>query len=288
MVANDPMSNDPARNDMLILVDGLDRQVGTATKEQTLAQGLLHRAFSVVLVRKGADGPELLLAQRALDKYHSGGLWANTCCSHPREGEGVLDAAQRRVREELGCEAIDLHELTAFAYRAEFETGFCEYEYDHVLVGRCEGELAPDPAEVAAVRWVGIDALAAERVEKPRRFAAWAPMVLTMVLAEMPMRGVLEDARAEIDRADQDLAAAFERRMAAVAKIAACKIQQGLSIYDAAREAEVVERGKMCVSEGVRPYYLRVLDKLMEESRSYQQQLMDGEGCAVDDEAMNR
>ena len=183
--ANDPMANDSARDDMLILVDGLDRKVGTATKEQTHAQGLLHRAFSVTLVREGAEGPELLLAQRALGKYHSGGLWANSCCSHPREGEETVEAVRRRVREELGCEAVDLSEITAFAYRAEFETGFCEYEYDHVFVGRCEGELAPVPSEVSAVRWVGVDALAAELADDPRAFAAWAPMVLTMTMTSL-------------------------------------------------------------------------------------------------------
>ena len=98
----------------------------------------------------------------------------------------------------------------------------------------------------------------------------------------------LEAARAEIDRADQDLAAAFERRMAAVAKIAAYKAQQGLAIGDPAREAEVVERGKLLVSEDVRPYYLHVLDKLMEESRSYQQQLIDGKDSSANGEAMCR
>lgn len=175
---------DSARDDELILVDGLDRELGTATKWQTHVEGLFHRAFSVVLIRDGEAGRELLLAKRSLAKYHSGGLWANSCCSHPRAGEQTLDAAYRRVREELGCEAADLRELTAFAYRAEFDNGLCEYEFDHVLVGRCEGELAPDPAEASEVRWIGYEALAAELVAEPQKFAAWAPMVLSMVMAE--------------------------------------------------------------------------------------------------------
>ncbi|MBQ9003219.1 MAG: NUDIX domain-containing protein, partial [Eggerthellaceae bacterium] len=125
---DDFLAGDPARDDMLVLVDGLDREVGTATKLQAHAEGLLHRAFSVVLVRPsehgerqsalgardGGRGPELLLAKRSMQKYHSGGLWANSCCSHPRAGEGTLDAAYRRVREELGCEAAGLREVAAF------------------------------------------------------------------------------------------------------------------------------------------------------------------------------
>ncbi len=181
---SDAMAGDSARDDMLILVDGLDREVGTATKWQTHAGGLLHRAFSVVLVRDGQEGPELMLARRALCKYHSGGLWANSCCSHPRAGEETIQAAYRRVREELGCDAVELRELTAFAYRAEFANGLCEYEYDHVLVGRCEGEVSPDPGEVSEVRWVGYDALARELAADAPSFAAWAPMVLTMVMAQ--------------------------------------------------------------------------------------------------------
>ena len=182
MGAEKNLKGDPAREDMLILVDGLDREIGVATKEQTHIEGRLHRAFSVVLVRDGEAGRELLLAQRAAGKYHSAGLWANSCCSHPRVGEKTMDAAYRRVREELGCEAVELREICAFAYRAEFESGLCEHEYDHVFVGRCEGEPDPDPAEVGGVRWVGVDALASELAEAPERFAPWAPMVLTMAM----------------------------------------------------------------------------------------------------------
>lgn len=189
LTANDAMAGDPAIDDMLILVDGLDRQIGTATKWQTHSEGRLHRAFSVVLLRDGADGCEMLLARRSAAKYHSGGLWANSCCSHPRVGEQTMEAARRRVREELGCEAVDLHEVTAFAYRAVFETGLAEYEYDHVFVARCEGDVAPDPAEVDEVRWIGFDALAAELASEPGQFAAWAPMVFTEVMSWVREQG---------------------------------------------------------------------------------------------------
>ena len=183
MGSDDRMANDAARDDMLILVDGLDRQLGTATKWQAHAEGLLHRAFSVVLTRQGPDGPELLLSRRALDKYHSGGLWANSCCSHPRAGGATLEAAYRRVREELGCEAVGLQEIGAFAYRAEFENGLCEFEYDHVLVGSIDGTLQPDPAEVDDARWITYEKLAAELASEPQKFTAWAPMVLSICLA---------------------------------------------------------------------------------------------------------
>ncbi|MBQ9007209.1 MAG: isopentenyl-diphosphate Delta-isomerase [Atopobiaceae bacterium] len=185
MKARDMIEGDPARNDALVLVDGLDRVVGSATKWKAHAESLLHRAFSVVLVREGAHGPELLLAQRAMGKYHSGGLWANSCCSHPRMGEEVLDAAYRRVREELGCDARDLRELDSFVYYEAFDNGLAEHEYDHVLLGVPEGETAPDPSEVMAVRWVGVDDLAAELADHPERFCAWAPMVLSIALREV-------------------------------------------------------------------------------------------------------
>lgn len=179
------MAADPARDDMLILVDGLDRETGAATKLQAHVEGLLHRAFSVALVREGETGPELLLAKRSLLKYHSGGLWANSCCSHPRVGEGVIEAAYRRIPEELGCEAVGLREACAFVYHAEFENGIIEHECDHVLVGRCAGAVSPNPAEASEARWVGFDALAAELAEEPRKFAVWAPIALTLAMADI-------------------------------------------------------------------------------------------------------
>ena len=185
MELDEKMAADPARDDMLILVDGLDRETGAATKLQAHVEGLLHRAFSVVLVREGANGPELLLALRSMMKYHSGGLWANSCCSHPRLGEETIEAAYRRVHEELGCEAIDLHEVCAFVYRAEFDNGLCEYEYDHVIVGRCEGTIDPDPAEASEVRWIDFETLAAELQAEPRKYAAWAPIVFTMTMSHL-------------------------------------------------------------------------------------------------------
>ena len=123
-----------------------------------------------------------------MQKYHSGGLWANSCCSHPRVGEGVIEAAYRRVPEELGCEADGLFEASAFIYRAEFDNGITEHEFDHVVVGRCIGEVDPNPAEASEVRWVGIEALADELANEPSKFAVWAPIALTLAMANLAKR----------------------------------------------------------------------------------------------------
>ena len=181
----DQFAHDAARDDLLILVDGLDRQIGTATKERAHFDGLLHRAFSVVLTRKTAAGTEILLSRRAEGKYHSAGLWANSCCSHPRDGEQTIDAAYRRVTEELGLQAEGLTEVDAFVYRAEFETGLAEFEYDHVLLGTCSGTLAPDSTEVDMTRWVAAEDLATELARHPEHFCAWAFMVLSITLAHL-------------------------------------------------------------------------------------------------------
>ena len=181
-MTDSPFLQDEARTDELVLVDGLDQPIGHATKERAHREGLLHRAFSVVFVRNGERGTELLLSQRAMHKYHSGGLWANACCSHPRLGEDLMDAAFRRVREELGVEAHDLRELGSFVYRAAFANELAEYEYDHVLLGTCAGSPAPNPSEVSAVRWVTTSELAYEMAERPERFCAWAFTVLSLAM----------------------------------------------------------------------------------------------------------
>ena len=178
----DGMALDPAKDDLLILTDITDRQTGTATKEQAHRSGLLHRAFSVMLYRDAGDTREYLISRRADRKYHSAGLWANSCCSHPRSGENTIEAARSRVREELGCEAIDLTEIGAFVYRAGFPDGLCEYEYDHVLLGRQEGILNPEPAEISEVRWVSAETLSSLLSDSPEQFAPWAFTVFSITL----------------------------------------------------------------------------------------------------------
>ena len=178
----DQFAHDSAKDDLLILVDGRDRQTGVATKLESHTKGLLHRALSVVILRETAAGTELLLAQRAEGKYHSAGLWANSCCSHPRNGEATVEAAQRRCQEELGMHVEGLEEIGSFAYRAAFENGLVEYEYDHVLLAHATGDPDPDPTEVQATRWVSVDALATDLAHHPTRFCAWAFTVLTLAM----------------------------------------------------------------------------------------------------------
>lgn len=184
----DKFAQDDARDDLLILVDGRDRQVGVATKLESHTRGLLHRAFSVVLMREAAAGTELLLAQRAEGKYHSAGLWANSCCSHPRDGEATVEAARRRCQEELGMQVESLEEIGSFAYRAAFASGLVEYEYDHVLIAHVTDDPDPNPSEVQATRWASVDELAAELAQHPERFCAWAFTVLTLAMERLERR----------------------------------------------------------------------------------------------------
>lgn len=166
--------------DFLILVDEHDREIGRAEKLVAHQQNLLHRAFSVFIF----CDDQLLLQQRGLDKYHSPGLWTNTCCSHPYPNEDVTAAGERRLREELGLE-VGLRRVGSFLYNAYFENGLSEHEIDHVLVGRVarEIELAPNPDEIHAVRWVGMRELEGELERHPERFTPWFGRALALALS---------------------------------------------------------------------------------------------------------
>lgn len=168
--------------DKIVLVNEQDQEIGSEEKLAVHQAGLLHRAFSVFLWREG----QLLLQKRAEGKYHSGGLWANTCCSHPRPGEDTIAAARRRLREECGIVGTELWEAFRFTYRAEFTNGLVEHELDHVLLGRYpDGELSPDPSEIAELRWWDLDEVEAALRERPDDFAAWfslsAPRVIDLL-----------------------------------------------------------------------------------------------------------
>lgn len=160
--------------DRVILVDAQDRPVGAARKLEAHRWGLLHRAFSVIVINSQG---QLLLQRRARVKYHSAGLWSNTCCSHPRPGEETLEAARRRLREEMGFDC-PLRPAATLVYWLEVGGGLIEHEYDHVFLGHWAGRPYPDPAEVGAWEWVHPRRLRRAVRRTPERFTAWFPLVL--------------------------------------------------------------------------------------------------------------
>jgi len=130
--------------EQVILVDEQDNEIGLMEKMEAHEKALLHRAFSIFIFNSKG---ELLLQQRAISKYHSGGLWTNSCCSHPRQGEEITEAALRRLKEEMGFE-VPLEKVFDFIYKAPFMNGLTEHEFDHVFVGYYDGEVYPNPIEV--------------------------------------------------------------------------------------------------------------------------------------------
>jgi isopentenyl-diphosphate delta-isomerase len=159
-------------DDVVVLVDNDDRTLGTAPKLDAHHEGLLHRAVSVMLFD---DLGRVLLQRRASTKYHSSGLWSNTCCGHPQPRESVLDAAGRRLRAELGIEGAALTHVGSFVYRSDLPGGLVEHELDHVFVGRWTGEPAPNPDEVAAWEWASPESVRAQLALTPDRYTVWLP-----------------------------------------------------------------------------------------------------------------
>ena len=155
--------------ELVVLVDNEDNEIGVLEKMQAHVAGALHRAVSVIVFDSRG---RILLQQRALSKYHGAGLWANTACTHPRPGEDPAEAASRRLKQEMGLEA-DLHPALSFIYRAEFPNRLVEHELDHVFWGRCDDEPQPDPAEVMAVRRIDLATLRRELRARPGDFAPW-------------------------------------------------------------------------------------------------------------------
>ncbi len=162
----------------VILVDENDNEIGLMEKMEAHEKALLHRAFSVFVFNKKG---ELLLQQRALHKYHSGGLWTNTCCSHPRKGEEVIQSAHRRLMEEMGfdCELELKHK---FIYKAPFTNGLTEHELDYIFTGEYEISPNPNPDEVASYKWIDMNELQKEIEEHPENFTVWFRIILDQYL----------------------------------------------------------------------------------------------------------
>jgi isopentenyl-diphosphate delta-isomerase len=186
----------------VILVDPDDAAVGSAEKLAAHRDGALHRACSVFVFN---DAGALLVQRRAAGKYHSPGLWSNSCCGHPRPGEETLAAARRRLREEMGIEC-ELHAATAMMYTAPLEAGLIEHEFDHIFVGRSDGVPSLDRAEADAYEWRGLAALVAEMREHPERFTAWFGAALRALIesdcADVP---VSTSERAELRRMAREI-----------------------------------------------------------------------------------
>ena len=153
----------------VILVDEHDRELGAAEKLAAHVAGRLHRAFSIFVFNRAG---QLLLQRRAKAKYHSGGLWSNTCCGHPRPGEATPDAARRRLREEMNFDC-ELRAAFEFLYRAELANELIEHEYDHVFVGEFDGAFVAEKSEVEDWKWTTPDELRRELRARPNDYTYW-------------------------------------------------------------------------------------------------------------------
>jgi len=159
----------------VVLVNEKDEMIGTMEKMAAHQSPHLHRAFSVFLFD---DKNRMLLQQRAFSKYHSGGLWTNTCCSHPLPDEEVMVAATRRLKEELGMEA-KLEKAFHFTYQASFDNGLFEHEFDHVFIGKVQSDsIHPDPNEVAGFCFKTIDEINADMLLAGHKYTAWFKIAL--------------------------------------------------------------------------------------------------------------
>ncbi|MEM9685644.1 MAG: isopentenyl-diphosphate Delta-isomerase [Bacteroidota bacterium] len=161
------------REEKVILVNTKDEPEGLMPKLEAHRKGLLHRAFSVFILN---DKRELMLQQRAVHKYHSPGLWTNTCCSHQREGESNIEAGKRRLQEEMGF-VTELQTLFSFIYKAHFDNGLTEHEFDHVLLGTCNNAPVINPAEVADWKWMPLEAVEQHIADRPELYTVWFKIV---------------------------------------------------------------------------------------------------------------
>lgn len=158
----------------VIMVDEQDVQTGVVEKMEAHREGILHRAFSVLVFNAAG---EMLLQQRAHDKYHSGGLWSNSCCSHPLPGEQTEDACTRRLQEELGMHHTNFNKVGSLHYNIDFDNGLIEHEFDHVYEAHTEVAPLPHADEIAAVRFISLDELRQE-MESNDHFTVWFRLIM--------------------------------------------------------------------------------------------------------------
>lgn len=161
------------KEEQVILVNENDEKIGLMPKQEAHEKGVLHRAFSVFIFN---ENNELMLQQRAIHKYHSPGLWTNTCCSHQRDGESTLNAGKRRLQEEMGF-VVDLKEAVSFIYKAPFDNGLTEHELDHILIGNFEGTPTINFEEVASWKWMDLKAVKKDIIDNPQFYTAWFKII---------------------------------------------------------------------------------------------------------------
>ncbi|APG64233.1 isopentenyl-diphosphate delta-isomerase [Tenacibaculum todarodis] len=161
------------QEEQVILVDKDDNQIGLMPKMEAHEKALLHRAFSVFTFNNKG---ELLLQQRAAEKYHSPLLWTNTCCSHQRDGETNLEAGKRRLQEEMGF-VCELKEIFSFIYKAPFDNGLTEHELDHVMIGSYNDKPIINKEEVEAYKWMTLEAVKKDMYQNPQEYTAWFKII---------------------------------------------------------------------------------------------------------------
>ena len=161
------------KEEKVILVNENDEQIGTMPKLEAHEKAVLHRAFSVFVFN---DKNELMLQQRAAHKYHSPNLWTNTCCSHQRVGETNIEAGKRRLQEEMGF-VTELHDTISFIYKAPFDNGLTEHEYDHILVGNYNDNPKINSEEVSDWKWMSLENVKKDIAEQPEIYTEWFKII---------------------------------------------------------------------------------------------------------------
>ena len=167
--------------EQVILVDEKDHSIGLMGKMEAHQKGILHRAISVFIVNSKG---EWLLQQRHSDKYHSGGLWSNACCSHPRPGESTEEAAERRLMEEMGLKS-DLDKLFGFTYHENINNGLTEHEFDHVFIGFSDDVPEVNPIEVKDWKYLSFSEIQTEAKNTPEDFTVWFLKIMDRVHREI-------------------------------------------------------------------------------------------------------
>ena len=165
----------------VVLVNEKDQCVGTMEKMQAHEKGCLHRAFSIFVFNQKN---ELLLQKRAATKYHSANLWTNTCCSHQRFGEETIEAAHRRLMEELGFDC-ELEKSFEFIYKTDFNNGLIEHEYDHVIIGKYDGEIIPNPDEVAEIKFMSLEEIKKDIKLNADNYTFWFKIAFEQIYEQL-------------------------------------------------------------------------------------------------------